>query len=547
MLQLLRPQILRVFIDTATGSASGNLSHTALFYMVVTLVSAFVTAYASYVSEDVGWTATNLLRSDVTAHCLSLDMGFHKAHTSGEIIERIDGDANKVSVFFSKFVMGILANVLLLLGVLGLLFREDYRVGLALSAFAFFSVVVLTLLRNIAVPHWTEERQQSGLFYGFLTEHLSGTEDIRANGAVSYVMNRFYSRLRVWLPARMKAYIAGTSMWSAAIFTFALGNAIAFGFGAYLWRSQAITIGTVYLIVHYTELLRGPIDQIRTQLQELQRASAGIVRLNSLLSTQSKVRDGEGLELGTGPAGIEFADVTFTYENDEEPVLDNVSFALQPGKVLGLLGKTGSGKTTLARLLLRLYDPVSGEIRLNDTSVPALSLSHLRQRVTMVTQDVQLFQATVRENLTFFDGSFSDQSIISILEDLGLGDWLRALPSGLDTELGSDGVGLSAGQAQLLAFARCFLADPSVVILDEASSRLDPATEQLIERAITKLLTNRTGIIIAHRLDTVERADDILILENGGIVEHGARLALSRDPASRFSSLLTTGLKELLA
>jgi len=545
-LQLAKPQILRIFIDTANGTSNANLAYTALIFMIVALLSSAVTAYSKYVSEDVGWTATNLLRSDVTAHCLGMDMSFHKAYTSGEMIERIDGDVNKLSMFFSQFVMGIVVNVLLLVGVLVLLFREDYRVGLALSVFAIIAVVVLTLLRDIAVPHWTLDRQQSGLFFGFLTEHLAGTEDIRANGVASYVMNRFYLRLREWLPARMKAYIAGTTMWSASTLTFTLGNAIAFGFGAYLWRSHAISIGTVYLIVHYTELLRRPIDQIRTQLQELQRASAGITRLNGLLNTHSKVQDGQGTQLTPGPLGIEFDNVTFGYD-DEDTVLDNISFSLKPGKVLGLLGRTGSGKTTLARLLLRLYDPASGEIRLGESSIRSTKLTHLRQRVTLVTQDVQLFEATVRENLTFFNDDIPDSRILEILHDLGLDNWLKTLPQGLETMLSSGSAGLSAGEAQLLALARCFLTEPSVVILDEASSRLDPATEQLIERAITKLLHNRTGVIIAHRLDTVERADDILILENGKIIEHGPRLELSANPASRFSTLLTTGLKELLA
>ena len=546
ILQLAKPQILRIFIDTANGTSNANLGYTALLFMIVALVSSAVTAYSKYVSEDVGWTATNLLRRDVTAHCLGLDMSFQKAHTSGEMIERIDGDVNKLSMFFSQFVMGIVVNVLLLIGVLVLLFREDFRVGLALSIFAVIAVSVLTLLRDIAVPHWTLDRQHSGLFFGFLTEHLAGTEDIRANGAASYVMNRFYLRLREWLPARMKAYIAGTTMWSASTFTFTLGNAIAFGFGAYLWRSQAITIGTVYLIVHYTELLRRPIDQIRTQLQELQRASASITRLNGLLNTHSKVQDGCGTELSPGPLGIEFTSVTFNYE-DDDTVLDDISFTLEPGKVLGLLGRTGSGKTTLARLLLRLYDPATGEIRLGDSSIRDATLTHLRQRVTMVTQDVQLFEATVRENLTFFNEEIKDARILEILHDLGLDNWLETMPQGLETMLSSGNAGLSAGEAQLLALARCFLTEPSVVILDEASSRLDPATEQLIERAITKLLHNRTGVIIAHRLDTVERADDILILESGKIVEHGARLKLSANPSSRFSTLLRTGLKELLA
>ncbi len=546
-MQLAKPQILRVFIDAAMGNRPGaNLVATAILFMVVAVITQGLIAYSRYVSEDVGWTATNLLRNDLATHCISLDMSFHKSHTPGEMIERLDGDITKLSNFFSQMVVGIMSNVILLLGVMIMLFRENILVGIGLSFFAILSVVVLTYLRNIAVPYWTAERQNSGMFFGFLGEHLSGTEDIKANGAVGYVMHRFYSRLREWLPVVRKAYLAGITMWSATIATFTLGNAIAFGLCWYLWRTQGITIGTVYLIVNYTELLRRPIEQIRTQMQELQRASASITRLSGLLQLESKVQDGAGAVLPVGPLSVEFADVTFGYE-DDDTVLKGVTFSLQPGKVLGLLGRTGSGKTTLARLLLRLYDPTTGALRLGGVDARDTELNYLRQKITLVTQDVQLFQASVRNNLTFFNPEVPDEQIAAVLEDLGLGNWLRSLPGGLDTVLNSGGTSFSAGEAQLLAFARCFLVDPSVVILDEASSRLDPATEQLIERAITKLLENRTGVIIAHRLDTVERADDILILEQGSIVEHGPRLELLKNPGSRFSSLLQTGLKELLA
>jgi ABC-type multidrug transport system fused ATPase/permease subunit len=170
----------------------------------------------------------------------------------------------------------------------------------------------------------------------------------------------------------------------------------------------------------------------------------------------------------------------------------------------------------------------------------------LRRRVSMVTQDVQLFQASVRDNLTFFNREIPDARILEVIEDLELGDWYRALPDGLDTRLETGGRGLSAGQAQLLAFARVFLHDPGLVILDEASSRLDPATEQIIERTIDKLLRDRTAIIVAHRLGTVQRADEIMILEDGRIAEHGERAALAADPTSRFAHLLQTGLSEVL-
>ena len=232
--------------------------------------------------------------------------------------------------------------------------------------------------------------------------------------------------------------------------------------------------------------------------------------------------------------------VTFGYTEDET-VLKDVSFQLQPGKSLGLLGRTGSGKTTITRLLFRLYEINTGQIRVEGKPIEKIRLDDLRNRVGMVTQDVQLFNATVRENLTLFDTGISDERILSVIEELGLSEWYQSLPNGLDTFL--EGTGLSAGEAQLLAFARVFLKDPRIVILDEPSSRLDPATEQRIDRAVQRLLKGRTSIIIAHRLGTVQQVDEIMILADGEIREHGERSRLVQDPDSVFSQLLKTGLE----
>jgi ATP-binding cassette, subfamily B, bacterial len=544
-LQLLNPQILRYFIDTAiSGGAAEVLIYAALLFIGVALLNQAVAVGATYISENVAWTATNWLRTDLVAHCLTLDMAYHKAHTSGEMIERIDGDVNTLANFFSRFAVHMLSNVLLLIGVLILLWRVDWRVGLAVTFFALLALIILIRIRSFAVPRWKANRQKSAEFFGFLGEQLAGTEDIRANGATGYVMQRFYLILRAWLPVTRKASLSGYAMGMTTLTVFAIGNALAFALGAYLWSTGKITLGTVYLIFTYTNLLTQPIEQIRNQLQDLQQAGAGIQRIEELLRTQPAIVDGKGVPLPMGALAVDFKNVTFGYVAGNT-VLHNLTFHLEAGRVLGVLGRTGSGKTTLARLLLRLYDYQAGEICLGNVPPGIASLRELRQRVGIVTQDVQLFHATVRDNLTFFNRAIPDERILAVLEDLGLASWYRSLPLGLDSKLGSDGEGLSAGEAQLLAFTRVFLADPGLVILDEASSRLDPATEYLIERAVSKLLQDRTGIVISHRLGTIQRADEILILEDGRLIEHGKRELLASTSASRFYALLQTGLEEV--
>lgn len=551
-LQILNPQILGYFIDTAvSGGSQQRLYIAALLFIGLALLSQILTVTATFLGETVAWIATNTLRLDLAKHCLNLDLSFHKSHTPGELLERVDGDVNLLSRFFSQMVIHVFGNGVLLLGILVVLFLENSLAGASLSLFSVIALSGLLGLQSVAIAPWAEYRQMSAEFFGFLGEHLAGREDIRANGAVSYVMRRFHEILQQWLPIYQKARFASTMHWATSVGLFTAGNAIALAVSAYLWNLNAISIGTAYLIFYYTNLLNQPLERIREELEELQQVEASIHRIRELFNVRSHIKDLGDFGLPKGALSVSFNNVCFSYEKINQqssctPTLQNISFYLSSGQTLGLLGRTGSGKSTIARLLLRLYDIQAGEIRLGDVAIAQTSLSQLRQQVGLVTQDVQLFQASVRDNLTFFNSTISDRQILENLELLGLWEWLQTLPHGLNTQLGSGNAKLSAGQAQLLAFARVFLKNPGLVILDEASSRLDSKTEKLIERAIEQLLQNRTGIIIAHRLATIQRADQILILENGQVVEYGDRQILAENSSSRFSQLLKTGAPELL-
>jgi ATP-binding cassette subfamily B protein len=613
-LQLVNPQIIRTFLDAAqAGAATEILIKAALLFLGLAILQQIVMVLTSYVSENVAWTATNALRVDLTHHCLNLDLSFHNARTPGEMIERVDGDINNLANFFSRFVVELLGNGLLLVGVLAMLWLENWLVGLGLSIFVLISMVIMLKYRNVAVPHWAAERQASADFYSFLEERLAGTEDIRANGAEAYVLRNFHGLIREMLHKSLKSAMVINVLININQFLFAVGTAAAFAIGTYLFQNEIVTIGTVYIIYHYTAMMNRPMDSISHQVEQLQRAGAGIVRIRELLQIQSKIKEPEKpswypsdpvkeyqadpeeylrmqvarKDLEGLPLALQFSSVTFGYDdalsknggvvqnenlaissdnskNGSEPpvddpaaqpkeiVLHNLNFTLETGKVLGLLGRTGSGKTTLTRLLFRFYDPDKGTISIctdglsGMIDIRQLPLGTLRKQVGMVTQNIQLFNASVRDNLTFFDPNVPDAKIEQVIFELGLTSWFQSLPQGLDTVLESGGGGLSAGEAQLLAFTRIFLANPGLVILDEASSRLDPATETLIEHAIERLVANRTAIIIAHRLGTVQRADEIMILDRGRIQEYGPRQDLANDPNSRFYSLLQTGLEEVL-
>ena len=644
-LELANPQIIRRFIDSATaGAALSALLMIGGAFLVVALLGQLVLVYEQYMAGNVAWSATNRLRADLTLHCLSLDLSYHGAHPPGELVERVDGDVAKLSEFFSQFLVRLVGNFLLLIGILLLSFGIEWRVGLALTLFALVALAVLSSLSNVGAKAWEKHSRASAGLFGFLEEYLSGTEDLRANGGNAFALRRLAEQQRNVLRTVQRAVLLGGLPWSSTTLLLTIGTVIGLTLGAYLYRAGTITIGSVYLIFAYTELLRRPLEEIGRQIQQLQQASASVARIRELLAVQPRINDGPGRALVSGALPMTFEGVTFWYEDEDEnqtrdtrhetrndvaadsvrpdetrndvaadrvrpdetrndvaadsvrpdetrndvaanrvrqndisdetidkalesivnhqpsinnrqssinnhqtPVLHNVSFTLEPGEVLGLLGRTGSGKTTMARLIFRFFDPQHGAIKLADYDLRELQQSQIRQHVGLVTQDIQLFHASVRDNLTFFDTSIPDERIVAVLEELGLHRWFNSLPDGLQTRLAPDGGGLSAGEAQLLAFARVFLRNPGLVILDEASSRLDPATERALERAVDRLLNGRTAIIIAHRLPTVQRADKVLILERGEIVEFGRRTELLAQPESRFVQLLRTGMEEALA
>ena len=557
-LQLLNPQFIKRFLDRAdAGVEPGELIPLALWFMGIAVAHQVLSVVATYLAEDVGWTATNQMRSDLAAHVMDLDMGFHKEHTPGELIERIDGDVTSLSNFFSAFVIRVLANTVLVTGILVLLWVQNVWVGFGLTLFSMISLFAMLKLQAIAVPWWKQVRARAAELFGFIGEQVGGTEDIRANGGVPYMVHRFTGILRSWLPEQVRGRMGFSILWGTSITQYIIGTAIVFWLGSLFFGREELTIGSVYLIFHYAEMMRHPMEQIRAQMEDFQKAGAGIARVEELFERRSALPVAGTTPLPSGPLSVEFDEVTFAYRDHElngngnttpgERVLHGVTFSIGAGRTVGVLGRSGSGKTTLARLLTRLYDPEQGTVRIGGVSASEAEVHDLRRHVGMVTQDVQLFQASIRDNLTFFDETIADDHLRDVLEELGLTPWLESLSDGLDTLLDAGGGGLSAGQAQLLAFTRIFLENPGLVILDEASSRLDPATETLIERAVNRLLEDRTGFIIAHRLATVTRADDILILQDGDVVEFGERSRLIADPTSRFSQLLSTGMEDVLA
>jgi ABC-type multidrug transport system fused ATPase/permease subunit len=431
-----------------------------------------------------------------------------------------------------------------MVGIIILLALENTMVAIAFLLFLIIAIVIIFKTQGEAVDNFKNNREITAKFYGFLGEHIGSTEDIRSSGATSYVMKRFIGMLQEWLPLKRKANISGYKIWISLEGVFGIGYVMIFALGGYLWYQGSITLGMVYLMINYIQLLGRPLEQLREQLQDIQKASASIIRIEEMLKMESELAQEDNLCLQEEELFLQVNQINFEYE-ENTPVLKNISFELPHGKILGILGHTGCGKTTLARLIVRFYDPQAGEIKLNHISMKAIAQKELRKNIAYVTQEVQLFNASVRDNITFFNKEIKDEIIKLTIYEMGLGEWFENLSEGLDTIV-LPGGGMSSGEAQLLTLVRVFIKNPKLVILDEASSRLDPVTEKLVDQALAKLLQDRSCIIIAHRLGTVQKADDIMILEHGTILEYGNREKLMKEQSSKLNELLRCGIEEVL-
>ncbi|MEO3870794.1 ABC transporter ATP-binding protein [Nonomuraea sp. B12E4] len=537
VLPLAAPQVTRRFVDDAIGGASiRHLTLIAAGYLGLAVAGQAARMVTAWLASRLAWDGTNRLRERLAGHALGLDMDYHGRHTPGEMIERVDGDVVAVADFVVAFLLDVVASALLLAGVVAVVFGVDWRIGCALLAYCLLVGLGMARAQRLAVPSGARSRAANAVLFGTVEERLAGVEDIRANGAGEHAVNRFHRAAAAVYRAENRDARVGTTVLAGTSVAFAAGTAIMLGLAAWAMDAGTLTVGTAVLLFQYTLMVRAPFERLLDQIRQYQAALAGLARIGDLLAERRTLAPGSRPLPAYGPLELRLDGVGFSYpgDGDDERVLSGVTVTLAPGETLGLVGRTGSGKTTLARLVLRLYDPSEGTVRVGGVDLRTADPASVRRRIGVVTQDVQLFAASVRDNLTLFRPSPGDDRLRAALDGVGLGDWLAGLPDGLDTELRN----VSGGEAQLIAFARAFLADPGLVVLDEPSSRLDPATERRIEHSVGRLLDGRTGVIIAHRLSSLSRVDKIAVLDQGKVIEYGRRADLAADPGSRFRRLL---------
>ncbi|MFI6820247.1 ABC transporter ATP-binding protein [Micromonospora sp. NPDC050187] len=543
-LELLAPVLVRRYIEQEVTRSTAAVVSAGLLvagFVAVSLLARLVTVAEAAVAERLAWTIMDRVRVEVTGHCLALGMDFHTTHRPGELVERVDGDVGLLANFLSRFALAVVGQALLLVGLVGALVVVDWRIGGSVAVVAVVATLVLRRLARRGQQSFTRFRQASGELSGFLGEALGAVPDMAGAGAGGYVDRRLrHATGRVFRTEQAAGIWGSIVLWAAASLFAWTGTAVALAWSVRLYTTGAMTLGAVYLVFLYSQQMMQPLDQMALQVQDYQAAAACVRRLQALLRIPLPARPTAVRPFPSGRVRIDVQAVRFRYPGTTDDVLHDITFTVPPGQSVGVVGRTGSGKSTLVRVLAGLHEPTGGAVLLGGVDATRLDPAGRRRRITVVSQEVQVFRATVRENVTVFDPDVPEERIRTAFGRLGLDDWLARLPQGLETTIGPGGHGLSAGEQQLVSFVRAMLADPAVVLLDEASSRLDPLTERLVQGATAGLLAGRASLVVAHRLATLDRVDRILHLADGRVVEYGRREDLVRDPDSGFSRLLAS-------
>lgn len=534
------PLVVRHLVDRATaGADTSEIARLALVFLAIAAVTQVLAVVVTWFATVAAWRTTNGLRMQMTRHVLGLDHEFHRTHTPGELIQRVDGDVTSVSEFLGKVVTKAAGAAMVVAGMIVVLAVIDWRLGLGMAVYVAAALAVVVRGRHRAVSESSDEMGALGRLYGGIEERLTAAEDLRASGAADHVAWRFVEDSEEALTSAVRRERAFLVMWWFVQAAVAAGWVLALILGAWLVDAGTISLGTAFLLFQYVLLVSRPLEEVVHELETVQKANGAMVRVLDLLDTDATVRDLGRTSPPAGPLSVTARGVSFDY-GDDQPVLSDVDLAIGAGRAVGIVGRTGSGKTTFSRLVLRLVEATDGTLALGGVPIADIPLAELRRRVALVPQEVELFAGTVRDNVTLFDDGPDDDAVVDALRRVGLDVLVDA---GLDRELGTAGAGLSAGQAQLLALARVWLRDPDLVVLDEATARVDPETEARLEAAVADLMHGRTSLVIAHRLSTLRSVDDIVVFEAGRIVEQGSRSDLVGDDDSRFARLLAMALE----
>ncbi|MFA5478793.1 MAG: ABC transporter ATP-binding protein [Candidatus Muiribacteriota bacterium] len=520
---LARPLILRYIIDTAVPAGDTRLAINAALLFIAALIFGGLISYTQIVNlAKMGVNIVTRIKNQVFSHILSQDLSFFDKHQPGRLMARTESDIERLKNIFTHSTMVIIQSILMLVGIFFIIFREEpvfgFAVIIALPPFLIISYFYMKFIMKV----WTEVRKKNSFLSGYITEYVQATPIIqlfsKKKKAVEMLMHHSFEKFKHENKAMKIDYLV---FWSFVNFVSETLTIIAiFYYGTTKIFAGKMSVGS---LVMYTELLRQlfqPIRNLMMVLSQIQGSLAAASRVFEILDTPSKVYNNiHNTEIPKLNHSISFNNISFAYDNDI--VIDNVSFKIEKGEHVAIIGPSGSGKTTIINLLLRFYDLKTGEILIDNKNIDSYRIDNLRKDIGLVLQDVFLFPGTILENLKAFNGDIPDETAIEAAKKLGAHELILSKPEGYNTMLSEKGGNLSMGERQLISFTRAFIKNPDILILDEATSSVDVITESILQKALKKLMENRTAIIIAHRLSTIKEADRIFVFENGKIIETG--------------------------
>jgi ATP-binding cassette, subfamily B, multidrug efflux pump len=528
-LTLLAPYLVKVAIDQhiAQGNVTG-LNQIALGLALCYFGTFLATVGQRYYLSWVGQRVLATLRQDLFNHLQQLPIGYHDTHIIGVTVSRVINDVSVINDLLSQGLLTLVGDTVMLLGIVAVMVSLDLRLALLTFTVMPLMVIITQLFARRAKVAYRETRSRIAAVVGDLAENIAGMKVIQAFAQENATEERFDEVNRANRDANVAAISLSFLFLPSVEFLGVVATAIVLWFGGQAVRNDTVTIGVLVAFLAYVTRFFQPIQELSQLYTTLQSAMAGGERVLSLLDTPPAVQDpADGRTMPAIEGKIELRGADFFYRQDA-PVLHTIDLTIAAGQTVALVGPTGAGKTTLANLVARFYDVTNGAVLIDGVDVRTVTQQSLRRQMGLVPQDPFLFSGTVRDNIRFGRQAASVEEIESAAQSANAHDFICDLPKGYDTVILEGGSNLSIGQRQLICIARAVLANPRILILDEATASVDTVTEMLIQAALDRLLEGRTAIVIAHRLSTIRNADLICVLQAGEIVERGRHEELLR-------------------
>ncbi|MDL1909894.1 ABC transporter ATP-binding protein [Chloroflexi bacterium CFX6] len=520
------PYFVKLAIDEGIGKkdlqALGNI---AVAYFVVAGIQLVTNFFRVRIMSRVGQHVLYDVRTAMFDHLQNLSLSFYNRYSVGRVITRVINDVGTLREFITWAVLAIVRNLLAIIGTLIAMLSLDLRLSLITFAVIPLMILATALYRSTARRNYRKVRAAISWTNSVLAENVNGVRVVQAFSRQEHNYRNFKEYVnRYFLERSLDAAKVASAFTPIVDVLGAIATALVVYIGGTAVLGESITAGVLIAFVLYIDRLFDPIRDLSRRFDTLQSTMAGGERILELLDTPVEVRDAENaLEMKPITGGVRFEDVQFHYSDDPTLVLDGINLDVHPGQTVALVGETGAGKTTIVKLLTRFHDPTSGCVRVDGVDLRTVTQQSLRRQMGMVLQDPFLFTGTVKENILFGRLDASDEEVIAAAKAVGAHDFIMSLKNGYETSVEEGGATLSVGQRQLISFARALLADPRILILDEATSSVDTQTEQIIQKALATLLKGRTSFVIAHRLSTITNADKIVVIHDGKIIEQGTR------------------------